>query len=136
MGSAWVLSNRSTHKYNDNNNEIEEIVENWENNGWKKFSQRLLYWSSGTTSTDEVADFQYSLIMANPLEQGNNIYFTTDMNEDLMASIRSISGENIKSIIFRNSLNLQISHETPPGFYILSIYTGDRIVMSKKFILL
>lgn len=136
QGNSYVASERTTYQYDGNNNEIESLNEVWINDQWFKESKLVSYYGSGTTSLVEVADNQYSLIMANPLEQGNNIYFTTDMNEDLMASIRSISGENIKSIIFRNSLNLQISHETPPGFYILSIFTGDRIIISKKFIVL
>lgn len=130
---SWMFSMRTTRMYEDDR-EIEHLTELWENNQWVKFGKLLSYWSSGSTSVDDLKSIDLSIVMANPIMKGDMIHCHTQVSDPLIFEVYNNSGTRITSKPIQNILQYQVPHDISQGMYFLIIRTPTRIVEKRKFV--
>lgn len=132
-GGVWIFSNRITNTYEEDR-QIERLNENWENNQWVKFSTMRFYWSSNSTSVEDLKSIDLSIVMANPIMKGDMIHCHTLVSNPLIFEVYNNSGTRIASKPILNILQYQVPHDISQGMYFLIIRTPTRIVEKRKFV--
>jgi hypothetical protein len=68
-----LASTRISYAYEDDR-EVEQLTEQRENNQWVNFSKTLSYWSSSSTSVEDLESINLSIVMTNPILKGDMIH--------------------------------------------------------------
>lgn len=131
--NVWVNNFRHVKVYDDNNNEIEFIYENWNTSStpdaWKGFLRIVNFWSpSVTLSTDNFNKETEIVIYPNPAINYINITSAQKINT---IELYDLLGKQVLKTSQTNQIDVSNLHA---GLYLLKIHTRGKTLTKKVII--